>query len=33
MGWEQFTILFLVFSGFGVTMAKYGQKAIGIGLT
>ncbi len=29
MGWEQWTIVFLIFSGFGINMAKYGEKKLG----
>jgi hypothetical protein len=29
MGWEQWTLVFLVFSGFGIGTAKYGEKKLG----
>lgn len=29
MGWEQITVLFLFFAGFGIGMAKYGEKKLG----
>lgn len=29
MGWEQFAILFLYFSSFGILVAKYGEEKTG----